>query len=144
LTTACLGWAATELSDAAFVFGPKKFREGDSIVIQQVRSASPRLAVGDKVVVRGHYVLASKARANLSLFVTHTKDQDKELVASTQTMELKQGSGDFELSCEVKYTGVLHLSFYSLTEGTPFGGVYFGTAQQTAEIKDWTLSDYEK
>ena len=48
----------------------KSFRGGDSITITEVQAASPDLKSGDKVIVRGHYILASQPKASLCLFAT--------------------------------------------------------------------------
>ncbi|HTQ51360.1 MAG TPA: M56 family metallopeptidase, partial [Candidatus Acidoferrales bacterium] len=133
-----------QLLDTAFVLGPQKFREGDAISIQQVLATSPGFEMGDHVVVRGRYHLQSKEEAELCLFLTQTEGDGKERMSSVERMGMKKGSGEFELTYDVKHIGVLHLTFYGIPDGKPFGGVYFGTAQQMAKIKDWTLSDYEK
>jgi hypothetical protein len=59
-------------------------------------------------------------------------------------LEVPKGSGEFELAYDVKRVGVLHVTFYGVLDGKPFGGEYFGTKPQMAEIQGWTLSDYEK
>lgn len=69
------GWVAllaAEVTNVPFELGKQHFQPGDSIVIEQVLATSPKLTVGDKVVVRGHYRLASAAKAALGLWVTHT------------------------------------------------------------------------
>ena len=136
--------AGNGLANIPFVLGPKKFKTGDSIVIEQVLANSTNLAAGDRVVVRGQYLLASKESATLLLVLTQTGGAVKENVSPTQMMKLERGTGSFELAYEVKHTGVLHLTYYGLADGRPFGGVYFGTKPQMDGIKDWTLSDYEQ
>ena len=136
--------AGNGLANIPFVLGPKKFKAGDGIVIEQVLANSPNLAAGDRVVVRGQYLLASKENATLLLVLTQTGGAVKENVFPTQMMKLERGTGGFELAYEVKHTGVLHLTYYGLADGKPFGGIYFGTKPQMDGIKDWTLSDYEK
>ena len=142
--TACLGAAGPEFSDVSFVLGPKKFREGDGIIIRQVQSTSPKLEIGDKVVVRGHFALQSEEKAVLALYRTRIEDCSKEHIAPTQRILVKQGTGEFALAIEIKHTVALHLTFYRIPDGKPFGGVYFGTALQMDGIKDWTLADYEQ
>ncbi len=141
--TACLGAAGPELSDVSFVLGSKKFKDGDAIFIHQVRATSPKLEIGDTVVVRGRFDLQSKEKATLALYLTQTEGDGEERVSPTQRMEIKKGTGAFELVYEIKHTGALHLTFYSIPDGKPFGGVYFGTWSQMEKIKGWTLSDYE-
>ena len=138
------GPAGNGLANIPFVLGPKKFKTGDSIVIEQVLANSPNLAAGDRVVVRGQYLLASKENATLLLVLTQTGGAVSENVSPTQMMKLERGTGSFELAYEVRHTGVLHLTYYGLADGKPFGGVYFGTRPQMDGIKDWTLYDYEQ
>ena len=138
------GLAGNGLANIPFVLGPKKFKAGDAIVIEQVLANSPNLAAGDRVVVRGQYLLASKERATLLLALTQPEGAGRESVSPAQMMKVERGTGAFELAYEVKHTGVLNLTLYGFADGKPFGGVYFGTKPQMDGIKDWTLSDYEK
>jgi beta-lactamase regulating signal transducer with metallopeptidase domain len=139
-----LDFTPQELSDVPIVLGPKKFEDGDAISIQQVLATSPEFGIGDYVVVRGRYHLESKEKATLALMLTQTEGDGKEMISSAERMEVKKGSGEFELAYDVKHAGSLHVTFYSIPEGRPFGGQYFGTKPQMAEIQDWTLSDYVK
>lgn len=138
----CVACADSAPQRTSFVLGQFKFLEGDSIVIDEVLSTSPKLSVGDRVVVRGHYRLKHRDEAKLSLFVT-TREQVSVAVVKDQTMAVRQGSGSFELACEIRNEGALHVSFYSVTSGRPFGGVYFGTEEQMQRIARMSLSDYE-
>jgi bla regulator protein BlaR1 len=138
-----LDFTPRELSDVPFVLGPEKFNGGDTITIQQVLATSPQFEIGDHLVVRGQYHLESKEHATLALFMTTTDGNGKENVSLTQTREIKKGSGEFELSYDVKHTGALHISFYGISDGRPFATVYFGTKPQMAKIQHWMLSDYE-
>jgi hypothetical protein len=151
------GLAGAGLSEAPFVLGPKKFKVGDAIVIQQVLATSPNLTTGDRVVVRGRYVLASKEKATLSLYLSQTNEKTElplllgqtegdglERVSPKQTMKVERGFGEFELAAEVKHVGALHLTFYGGVDGKPFGGVYFGSKPQMTAIEGWTFSDYEQ
>ena len=144
LTAASPGFASAGRSEAPFVPGPKKFKEGAAIVIQQVLATSPNFAIGDRVVVRGRYLLASKEKARFALFLTQTEGEGRERVFPTQIMEVTKGSSEFELTCEVKRAGYLHLTFHGAADGKPFGGVYFGTNQQMTKTGDGLFSDYEK
>lgn len=140
---ACIGFAAVaELSNVSFVFGQKKFKDGDGIIIQQVLATSPKFAVGDKVVVRGLYQLKSKEKATLALFLTQTGGDGRDVVSPSQTLEVKEGSGPFELVYTVAHPGALHVTFYSIPNGMPFGGVYFGTEAQMKSVANMPLSDY--
>lgn len=141
---ACLGFASADLTNTSFVLGPTKFKEGDAIFLEQVLATSANLAVGDKVLVSGHYNLSSRPKATLALFLTQEGSGGGESVSPTQTMEVQQGSGTFELVYEVKRAGTLHLTFYGVADGRPFGGVYFGTTAQMNSVASMTLSDYGK
>ncbi len=52
-----------------FFLGPKAFREGDKIEIQEVLSHDGTLFKGDTVKVKGTYTLRSQPAANLSFFI---------------------------------------------------------------------------
>jgi len=142
--TACLSLVAAELSDASFTVGPKKFKDGDTIEVQQVRATSPKLESGDTIVVSGKYVLKSEERAIISLSLTQTEGDGKERVVATQWTEVKKGSGEFKLSYDVKHVGALHLTFSSVPERKSFGTVYFGTSAQLERIQNMSLSDFDK
>jgi hypothetical protein len=131
----------TNASTVPFELGPKQFREGDLIVIEQVLATSPHLAVGDKVTVRGRYVLKSEERARLCLYLTTSDGAGPEPDFPTQKTEVTKGSGSFELAEVLRHPGHLHLSFYQSPGGRRFGTVYFGTAQQVKEISNWKLDD---
>jgi len=140
IMTASIGLAAEEVSDVAFVLGPKQFSDGDTIIIEHVSCTSPNLAVGDHVLVRGRYTLSSEAKAKLCLFLTTSRDVGSEPVSPTQQTEVKKGSGSFELEETVKHPGHLHLGFYG-GDGERLGTVYFGTEQQMKQISHWNLRD---
>ncbi len=123
-----------------FELGPKHFRDGDLIEIEEVRAASPLLAVGDKVTVRGRYVLNSEERARLCLYLTSAAAA-AEPDFPNQTAVVTKGSGSFGLAEVLRHPGHLHLSFYRMPDGKRFGTVYFGTAQQMKGISDWKLND---
>jgi hypothetical protein len=125
--SACVASASEELSAVSFAVTTQHFNAGDSIVIDQVLSNSPKIGIGDKVVVRGHYHLASATAAKLGLFVTHLtsapKEKDRSLPSQMALIEGENGS--FELSDKLTYEGDLHVSFYPASGGGSFGGVYF-------------------
>jgi hypothetical protein len=122
--------------------GVKFFRNGDSITITEVKATSPDLKAGDKVIVKGHYTLSSKPKASLCLFVTATKGPGRAEVYPEQRTYITTGQGEFELSNTPEYDGYLHVTFYSVPEGKPFGGVYFGTAEQMKEIEHWDVRSW--
>ena len=140
LITASLGIAGEQVSEVAFVLGPKYFRTGDAITIEHVASTSPNLAVGDKVTVRGRYTLASEEKAQLCLYLTTAASVGPEPVSRTQKAEVGKGSATFELAETVKHPGHLHLSFYD-GGGKRLATVYFGTEQQMKEIKHWNVRE---
>ena len=94
--------------------------------------------MGDKVLVKGYYTLTSKPKASLSLFATATKGPGRSPIQPEQTMAITEGQGQFELSETLNCDGYLHVTFYS-DGGRPFGGFYFGTAQQMNEIRHWDV-----
>ena len=132
---------AVEVSAVPFELGPQHFSDGNQIVIDRVLSSSPKLTVGDKVTVRGRYILNSTARAQLCLYLATTTAIGAEPVLSTQKMDIGKGSGSFELTEVVKHPGHLHLSFYPVPAGRRLGTVYFGTPQQMSEISSLKLAD---
>ncbi|MGH7976583.1 MAG: hypothetical protein ACREDS_11040 [Limisphaerales bacterium] len=136
-----VSFAAENASIVPFDLGPQHFKNGDSIVIEQAVAASPLLAVGDKVTVRGRYVLASEDKTQLCLYLATSDAVGAEPIVPTQKTEITRGSGSFELSEVVKHPGHLHLSFYQVPSGTRLGSVYFGTAQQMKEISNLKISN---
>jgi len=130
--TACVAFGNAELSSVPFVVGKQQFKAGDSIVIDQVLATSPRLAVGTKVTVRGHYQLASTSKARLGLYVTH-RSPASTAAASTksQVRQVESATGSFELSCEIAHEGDPHISFYPAAGGESLGGVYFSPAPKS-------------
>ncbi len=126
LTTACIATASAEFTSVPFVTGRQQFKAGDGIVIDQVLATSPKLGIGTKVVVRGHYQLSSANEARLGLFVTHEgRSSDVDSVTPSQTARVSNATGAFELSCAISEAGSLHVSFYPVPTGEAFGGVYF-------------------
>lgn len=128
--TACVVSASAELSAVSFVVGKQQFKTGDSIVIDQVLATSPKLEIGSKLTVRGHYQLTSAPQASLGLFVTHRSPTGADAFAPSQLKRIENASGSFELSCEITSEGDLHVSFYPASPGEAFGGVYFSPAPQ--------------
>ncbi|MES2438798.1 MAG: hypothetical protein V4584_07020 [Verrucomicrobiota bacterium] len=125
--------------------GAKAFKDGDVILIEEVRSTSPRLEQGDTVTVKGRYRLASTDLASLQLLLTQVKGDGREETDSKQTVNASQGgSKPFEVTITVKHRGFLHLTFYETKSGKPFGGVYFGTPRQMARAADLSVSHYLK
>lgn len=137
-----LSGATTTLSEIPFQNGPQKFRSGDSISIHQVLSTSPRMDVGDRVVVRGRYTLNSEPRANVGLSLTQTQSAEPTRISPAANTEVARGTGDFELVIDVQHTGCLHLTFSSLPARKSIGTVYFGTPEQLKRIRKMSLSSF--
>jgi hypothetical protein len=135
VTTFCRA-AAPQFSPVSFALGLQKFADGDSIVIREVLASSPSMDVGDTVVVRGEYILQSQDRANLGLSLTQTESHEPTKVVPAGNTLVKNGHGGFELTCEVRQVGCLHITFSSLPERKSFGTVYFGTAEQLFRVRD--------
>ena len=131
--------SATEPKIIEYTIGPKFFHSGDSVTITEVKATSPDLKTGDKVIVKGHYTLASKPGASLCLFATATKGSGRSEIRPEQKIGVTKGQGEFELSETLDCDGYLHVTFYAVAEGKPFGGSYFGTAKQMKEIEHWDL-----
>ena len=124
------------------VLGPKAYRDGDVIEITEVTATSQNLEQGDSVTVRGRVRLDSRDSAQLCLFVTQTEGDGREETDRGQVTAVDRGIKDFELRTTIKHRGALHVTFYDLQTGKPFGGVYFGTKQQMARISDWSVQHY--
>ncbi len=128
------------LRTTGWLMGPSFFRQGDSIMIAEVRASSSEFKVGDTVKVTGLYTLSSKPRALLCLNVTATGRGDAwEPQALEQELQVAQGSGEFVLPATIQQAGHLHLTFYDVDTGNPFGGFYFGTNPQMQEIANWNV-----
>lgn len=63
--------------------------------------------------------------------------------APQQSIVVKKGSGEFELSCEIREGGAQHITLYDQQDHRPIGGIYFGTAKKMAEFGDLMFSDYK-
>lgn len=108
----CLLWAASAFSDTAtqqkiikVTEGVKFFKDSDTIAITEVKATSPDLKTGDKVTVKGLYILSSRPKATLSLFATDTKGPGKQETLPEQKIEITAGKGKFELPITLKYDG---------------------------------------
>jgi hypothetical protein len=108
------------------------------IEITDVQATSPKLEKGDSVTVRGKYRLASRERAQLSLFLTATQGDGRSEIVPAQTTRVERGRGEFELKTVIANRGALHLSFYDVETGKSLGCVYFGTRDQMKAIEGWT------
>ena len=122
--------------------GPKAFKDGDVIRIEEVRATSPELEQGDTVTVKGRYRLESADTASLQLLLTQVEGDGSEATEAGQITKAEKGWQDFETTIIVKHRGVLHLTFYDSGSGKPFGGVYFGTASQMTLTKESWVAHY--
>lgn len=120
-------WRA-ELGPVEFKTSHAQFIEGDRIVIQEVRASSPQWQVGDTVIVRGTYRLASAPGASLGLMLTRRGPGPSQKVAPQQRQTIAGGEGAFELTHVIAAEGSLHVSFYPEHGGSSFGGVYLSPA----------------
>jgi len=121
-----------------FTLSARFFQKGDSLSIGDVSATSPNLRPGDRVTVKGHYTLGSKAQAMLYLGVTATEGSGKSPIRAEQRQMLQRGVGEFELTTTINSVGCPHVSFYS-TAGHPIGKLYFGTPEQAQRSKHWDV-----
>lgn len=135
IVVTCIRAAAPQLVAVPVQLGLQKFADGDSIAIQQVLATSPRMDVGDTVVVRGTYALRSRDRANLGLSLTQTETRERTKVSPAANMTAERGIGQFELTYRIQHVGCLHVTFSSLPEKRSFGTLYFGTPEQLARVR---------
>jgi hypothetical protein len=124
------------------VLGPKAYRDGDVIEIMEVMSTSRNLEQGDSVTVRGRVRLDSRSSGSLCLFVTQTEGDGQEETDPGQTKSMNRGLSYFELKTTIKHKGALHVTLYDGKTGKPFGGTYFGTAEQMSRIGNWDVKYY--
>jgi hypothetical protein len=129
----------TDFREVPFTLGPSAFRAGDAIEIEDVYAVEGTFGQGDTIVVRGHYRLGSHDAANLSLYITQTTGDGRAKFHPDQQIQIERGCGPFELRRQLPVNGYAHVSFYPAKGGSAFGGVYFGTPEQMAEISDWDL-----
>lgn len=143
LALTVVGCAHTALQRTDVAVGPSLFPRGDSVTIQEVRSALGTLQEGDTVVVTGTYNLAEESEASLLLTVTRTKSKGGkggQSVEPEQRANISGRSGAFELTIQVPCEGYLHLSLRNSETRKALGHLYFGTKAQMKEIEDWDLT----
>lgn len=128
--------ASPPLSPVPVKLGLQKFADGDSISILEVLATSPRMDVGDTVVVRGRCVLQSQARASVGLSLTKTENHKPTKISPDANAIVGRGTGDFELTFQVVDVGCLHVTLSSLPEKKSFGTIYFGTPEQLDRVRD--------
>jgi hypothetical protein len=107
--------------------GNAYFPRGDAIEITSVHRTQEQLTV------KGRYNLASAEGATLALYIT-AKSSPAVQESSSQSMQIRRGSGSFELVHARPHPGMPHVSMYS--GGKPFAELYFGNNEEaTAEAK---------
>jgi len=143
LTLALAAWGGTNCvaadfsSAVPFELGEGGFLPGDSITIQRVTGTNPTIRTGETYCVEGTYTLASKEKADLALFAT-TMSKGSTPTYPSQIMRVEKGTGTFRLVKVMREEGYLHLSFYSASGGSSFGGVYFGQGEWVNHDKGWS------
>jgi hypothetical protein len=137
-----LGWLiaattafAAQLANVPVLLGPIFLAEGDALVIEQVLSTSPKLDIGDTVVVRGKYTLRSQSEAKLGVSLTQTANAQPTPISAAANRMVSRGSGEFELVFEVRSIGCLNVSLSNVRGGKFFSRVYFGTAEQIERVR---------
>jgi hypothetical protein len=141
LATQLLG-APPQQESVSVVLGPKAYRDGDAIEITDITCTSANLEQGDSVTVRGRVRLDSQQSANLCLFLTQTESSGHSEIDAGQLKNVTRGITSFELSILVKHRGALHVTLYDATTGKPFGGTYFGTANQMKQLGTSSVQHY--
>lgn len=142
------GSAAEPPTGLPFETFREQFAAGDAISIEQVwiRGSGPRVGesirvgepdgnpdrpsrsgpqIGDNVIVRGRYRLQSRPQAKIGLSLTTRGPSGPTPVSPKASQRINEGDGTFELEYVVRREGELHVTFYPITNGSSFGGVYF-------------------
>jgi len=107
-----------------FAIGRSDLKPDDRIVIEEVRGTRPSFEVGGIYLVRGKYTLGSRADARLSLTVTTRTPGDCTKGNGRGVLDVRRGSGSFELASVFAYEGYPHVWFRVGDQSA--GGVYFG------------------
>lgn len=134
--------APPKQKSVSVVLGPKLFHDGDVVEITNIRATSAQLEPGDSVTVQGRVRLESREKASLDLYLTQLEGNGREETDKSQVTPVSEGLQKFELKTTIKHRGVLHLTLYDTRTKRPFGGVYFGTAEQMRQVKDMKLGYY--
>ena len=146
LTLALAAWGgansiAADFSSAVpFELGEGGFLPGDRITIQRVTGTSPTIRTGETYCVEGTYTLASQEKATLALYAT-TMSKGSTPTDPSQKMSIEKGTGTFRLVKTMREEGYLHISFYPVSSGGSFGGVYFGQGERVNRDKGWSHLD---
>lgn len=104
--------------------GQSYFPTGDSIEITSVKRTKAQMTV------KGQYDLVSHDQASLALYIT-SNIRPGFPDDARQSMHIRKGHGDFELTHPHVITGLPHVSMYA--DGKPFAALYFGTKAEALE-----------
>ena len=132
--------AADFSSAVPFELGEGEFLPGDAITIQRVTGTSPTIRTGETYCVEGTYILASKEQADIALYAT-ALSKGPTPTDPSQKMRIEKGSGTFRLVKTMREEGYLHISFYPVSAGGSFGGIYFGQGEWVNHDKGWSHLD---
>lgn len=92
----------------------KKDASGKSTLVEE----EPYPRVGDRMTIWGTYNLVSQEKARITL-IQNLKKKSRQLPVSLPSIEVKKGSGNFELTCDLQAEGSLWLVFTSIPDGKP-------------------------
>jgi uncharacterized membrane protein (UPF0127 family) len=129
------GSDANGVPDTNFFIGQSNFPRGDSIEITSVERYP------DRMVVKGYFKLVSCDSARLDLYITTTTPIEVP-TSHKQTWVIYRGAGSFSLTDPNLVPGMPHVTLYSIPDGKPFGGVYFGTKEKVDEERSLNLGYY--
>jgi beta-lactamase regulating signal transducer with metallopeptidase domain len=143
--TARLGEASipgAEFQVVRFQVGQTYFRDGDKIIIEEVRGTSDKMTEGNMYVVKGTYKLNSAKTATLAAYTTADGNDARAIQLQsipdmkTQRVAVDKGEGRFKLIFYMWYRGNPHVSFYPAEGDRVLGGVYFGTGDSVLKEKN--------
>ncbi len=120
-----------------FELGDAEFAPGDNITITSVRGTRNVITTNETYCVEGTYQLTSQDAADLSLFAT-VPNSGSTPIDPRQVQRVAKGTGSFKLIKTMDENGYLHITFYSLSTGSGFGGVYFGQGDWVLHKKGWS------
>jgi len=123
-----------------FELGTGYFPGGDSITIDQVIGTSDTISAGNVYQVKGTYHLVSHDKAMLAAFITTSKSEPIPNMR-TQKMTVEKGEGHFTLLFYMWDEGSPHVSFYPVSSGSSFAGIYFGTGKSVFKMSRSHVTD---
>lgn len=132
--------ASAPSQPTAFELGASEFRDGDELVIEDVRSSTGSFSAGSEVTIRGRYRLASRDAGVLYFGTTVQEGASAGPAQPKSAFDVVRGAGEFEFVHRVTTPGHLHLTFYDAVFGQPFGGQYFGKGESLLLAKTWAYA----